>query len=194
MRNDLHHEIETTNQIWICRSAESRSREAHTTAGSQCAAGAHRFLRAMGASAAATKPHHPPRHPIEVMTVLSIRQPWAYLIVHGYKDVENRTWPTRFRGRFLVHASGRPAPHMAALRERILHKFSIAIPLVLPTGGIVGEAELVSCLDCSPSPWWEEGCRAFVLRAGRPLPFIPCKGQLNFYPARPAIVQALQGC
>lgn len=39
------------------------------------------------------------------MKALSIRQPWAWLIVNGHKDIENRSWPTRFRGKFLVHAS-----------------------------------------------------------------------------------------
>ena len=38
------------------------------------------------------------------MKALSIRQPWAWLIVHGHKDIENRTWTTSFRGRLLVHA------------------------------------------------------------------------------------------
>ena len=38
------------------------------------------------------------------MKALSILQPWAWLIVHGPKDVENRTWSTPFRGEFLVHA------------------------------------------------------------------------------------------
>ncbi len=36
--------------------------------------------------------------------ILSIRQPWAWLIVNGYKDIENRTWSTRFRGKVLIHA------------------------------------------------------------------------------------------
>ncbi|NBF09766.1 ASCH domain-containing protein [Pseudomonas sp. Fl4BN1] len=39
------------------------------------------------------------------MKALSIRQPWAWLIIHGGKDVENRSWHTKYRGRFLVHAS-----------------------------------------------------------------------------------------
>ena len=39
------------------------------------------------------------------MLALSIRQPWAWLIVHGWKDIENRTWRTRVRGRFLIHAA-----------------------------------------------------------------------------------------
>ena len=32
------------------------------------------------------------------MKALSIQQPWAWLIAHGKKDVENRTWATAFRG------------------------------------------------------------------------------------------------
>jgi len=39
------------------------------------------------------------------MKALSIRQPWAWLIIHGGKDIENRTWLTKYRGRILVHAS-----------------------------------------------------------------------------------------
>jgi hypothetical protein len=39
------------------------------------------------------------------MKALSIRQPWAWLIVKGYKDIENRTWATKLRGRVFVHAS-----------------------------------------------------------------------------------------
>ena len=39
------------------------------------------------------------------MKALSIRQHWAWLIIHGGKDVENRSWHTKYRGRFLVHAA-----------------------------------------------------------------------------------------
>ncbi|WP_229215634.1 ASCH domain-containing protein [Duganella sp. CY15W] len=46
------------------------------------------------------------------MKALSIRQPWAWLIVNGYKDIENRSWSTNVRGKVLVHASkGAPATH-----------------------------------------------------------------------------------
>ncbi len=41
------------------------------------------------------------------MKALNIRQPRAHLIVHGHKDVENRSWPTKFRGRVYVHAGKR---------------------------------------------------------------------------------------
>ena len=39
------------------------------------------------------------------MKALSIRQPWATLILHGQKDIENRSWATRQRGQVLIHAS-----------------------------------------------------------------------------------------
>ncbi len=39
------------------------------------------------------------------MMALSIRPAWAWAIIHGGKDVENRSTRTSFRGRFLVHAS-----------------------------------------------------------------------------------------
>jgi hypothetical protein len=38
------------------------------------------------------------------MKALSIQQPWAWLIVNGYKDIENRSWFTKGRGKFLLHA------------------------------------------------------------------------------------------
>src|SRR6267378_3713180 len=43
--------------------------------------------------------------PCRHMKIISIRQPWASLIVSGVKDVENRTWSTRYRGPVLIHAS-----------------------------------------------------------------------------------------
>ena len=39
------------------------------------------------------------------MKAITIRQPWASLIVHGIKDIENRSWQTNFRGRVLIHSS-----------------------------------------------------------------------------------------
>lgn len=41
----------------------------------------------------------------QTVKVLSVRQPWASLIVLGFKDVENRTWGTSYRGRMYIHAS-----------------------------------------------------------------------------------------
>src|SRR5215831_9447735 len=42
---------------------------------------------------------------VGLVKILSIRQPWAYLITRSSKDIENRSWPTKYRGPFLIHAS-----------------------------------------------------------------------------------------
>jgi hypothetical protein len=47
----------------------------------------------------------PPAVSVAWMKILSVRQPWAALIVSGHKDIENRTWSTRYRGPVLIHAS-----------------------------------------------------------------------------------------
>ena len=39
------------------------------------------------------------------MKAISLKQPWADLIVNGIKDIENRTWKTSYRGKLFIHAS-----------------------------------------------------------------------------------------
>jgi hypothetical protein len=39
------------------------------------------------------------------MKCLSLKQPYTDLLVSGKKTIETRTWNTKFRGQFLVHAS-----------------------------------------------------------------------------------------
>lgn len=42
------------------------------------------------------------------MKVLTIREPWASLILEGKKTIETRTWKTKYRGAVLLHASKKP--------------------------------------------------------------------------------------
>lgn len=59
----------------------------------------------------------------------------------------------------------------------------IVIPADLPTGGIVGIADLVDCTltPDDPKRWHEPGCYAFVLRNARPLAFEPMPGKLGLF-------------
>lgn len=85
-----------------------------------------------------------------VCKIISIRQPWATLIVHGVKDIENRSWATRYRGPVLVHASLRPSIYSLA---DVARQFGIDLPQVeLPLGGIVGITNIIDCVDAHPSP------------------------------------------
>ncbi len=122
------------------------------------------------------------------MKALSIRQPWAWLIAHGYKDVENRTWKTNFRGEFLIHAGKRfdEDGYMHVLRalHRGIYDFSLLTDLPNPhqfqSGGIVGRAEIIDCVTEYDSPWFS-GAYGFVVRNAKPLDFRPYKGRLGFF-------------
>src|SRR3954451_14579731 len=107
------------------------------------------------------------------MKALSIKQPWAWLIVHGGKDIENRPWKTKIRGRILVHAS-------KAIDVDALADFSNVLPDSLMLGGIIGSIEIVGCVKESDSKWFQ-GPYGFVLRNPEPLIFTPLKGKVNFF-------------
>ena len=120
------------------------------------------------------------------MKALSIRQPWAWLILNAGKDIENRDWPTSFRGPFLIHASkGMTRDEydngiwtLTDIRPDHVH----ALPPFekLERGGIVGMATIVGCVRKSESPWFF-GEYGFELRDVMPLPFTPYKGALGFF-------------
>jgi hypothetical protein len=117
------------------------------------------------------------------MFALSIRQPWAYLIIHGGKDIENRTWRRSFTGPVLVHASKK----IEIEAYNRLADEGIALPPIedLQTGGIIGKVKITGCVSESDSPWFS-GPFGFTLADPEPLPFRACRGQLFFFqPDRP---------
>lgn len=104
---------------------------------------------------------------------LSIRQPWCHHILHDGKDVENRDWPTKCRGWFLIHASKSEAEDREFIRE---HK--------MPLGGVVGAARIVNCVTEMDSKWFC-GKFGFVLADAFEIPLIECKGKLGFFALDP---------
>uniref|UniRef100_I2Q2Q5 ASCH domain-containing protein n=1 Tax=Desulfovibrio sp. U5L TaxID=596152 RepID=I2Q2Q5_9BACT len=122
---------------------------------------------------------------------ISVQQPWAWLIVNGFKDVENRTWrlPDKHRGPVLIHASLKPRFSLAAARELLetFHaRYGLAGGLRFPregreVGGVVGVATLTGCTSDHVSPWCAGGQWHWRIEAARPLPFMPCRGQLGFF-------------
>lgn len=118
------------------------------------------------------------------MMALSILQPWAWLIVNGFKDVENRGWHTNYRGRVLVHAGKKYGPRIHAEDvEEMRTFFRIDLPPFdqMQIGGIVGETEIYGCVRDSKSKWASADCWHFQLRNSKPLPFEPYRGQLGFF-------------
>lgn len=122
------------------------------------------------------------------MKALSIRQPWAWLIIHGGKDIENREWTTGVRGNILVHASkGMTQQEYEDAADFATEcGFTKSLPAFeeLKRGGIIGIVEIVDCVTQSKSPWFV-GRYGFVLKRPYPLPFKEMKGQLGFFEATP---------
>lgn len=116
------------------------------------------------------------------MKAISIRQPWAWLIVNGHKDIENRSWHTKYRGQVLVHASQGVKSSEYAAAQTLARSLGIGLPPLndLDTGGIVGVTTITDCVEQSDSPWFF-GDKGFVLADSRTLPFVQMKGRLSFF-------------
>lgn len=121
---------------------------------------------------------------------LSVRRPWANLLFRG-KNVENRGWPTRYRGRLLVHAGQRWDPRGLDLAAQL----GIPVEPDEP-GGYLGLVDLVDVhlgVDCC-RPWGEPG--AYHWRLEAPVLFsapIDGPGQQGLYRKVPAAVTELIG-
>ncbi|MBI2299934.1 MAG: ASCH domain-containing protein [Armatimonadetes bacterium] len=112
------------------------------------------------------------------MKALSIRQPFVWLLANGHKDIENRRWGTRYRGRFLIHAARTPDTEFTPRLRHLIG--AIPVPDELDYGGIVGVATIIDCVTESDSPWFC-GPYGFVIVDAAPLPFVPLRGMLGFF-------------
>lgn len=117
------------------------------------------------------------------MKTLTVHQPWAWGIIHGKKRIENRSRPTRYRGRLAIHAG----LSRATLREpcRWQGLFPELPPAeALDFGAIVGTVELYDCVplaEVSSDPY-ALGPWCWLLRDPQPLPApVPCLGQLGLF-------------
>lgn len=113
------------------------------------------------------------------MKAISVNQPWAWLIVNGLKDIENRSWPTNYRGTVLIHAGKK-------FDEDFDYSFwegiaGTTVPIVPFQGGIIGQVDIIDCVEESDSPWFF-GRYGFVLANAKQFynPR-PCKGALGFF-------------
>ena len=117
------------------------------------------------------------------MKCLSIKQPWAWAILHAGKDIENRSWKTDYRGPLLIHAASTMTREEYRRFAEFMEEERIGrVPNrhELQLGGIIGMAEMVACVSASTSRWFF-GPNAFVLRNAKPVPFIPMPGRLNLF-------------
>src|SRR5262249_38162945 len=105
-----------------------------------------------------SRPSRPPADPIwrlpptrdgalpERMAIgLSIRHPWAELILRGRQRIEVRTWATRHRGELWLHAG-------TTLDAGVLRTFGLKVD-TLAVGALVGSCELYDCVEFTAETW-----------------------------------------
>ena len=130
------------------------------------------------------------------MKALTVKQPWAGLIVAGVKNIENRTWHTYYSGALAIHASA--SPDRNAERE-MRAMLGVAYPetLCAVTGAIIGVVDLTALvwtaqdgvtetdhptLTENALAWWNRDCVGFVLENARALKTpLTCKGALGLW-------------
>jgi hypothetical protein len=110
---------------------------------------------------------------------ITIKQPWAWLIIHGDKDIENRKWYTDHVGKVFIHASQSfDQDGFEYVQRKGLWQFNNSERFY--KGGIVGIVELSGCTKFDPSEWFE-GPYGFLLANPKPVKFTPCRGQLGIW-------------
>lgn len=77
------------------------------------------------------------------MKVLSIKEPWASLIINGYKKYEFRSWSTKYRGEILIHAS-------KSYDKKTLDKFK-SLNINFNPGKIIGIVTITDCIRVTKS-------------------------------------------
>ncbi len=118
------------------------------------------------------------------MKALSLKQPWAELLISGKKKIEIRKWNTSFRGKFLVHASKSPD-------KKALEKFNLKD---IKYGAIIGKAELAEIKKYKDDDEFEKdnslhlanssfGRYGFIIKNPERIAPISCPGKLNFWDA-----------
>lgn len=118
---------------------------------------------------------------------LSVRQPWAWAIMCGGKDIENRSWRAinrglQVRGTIAVHAA--KGMTRAEYRDTAAFMASIGVtcPLArdLQRGAVIGTVDVVDVVSEHASPWFQ-GPRGLVLSNPCSFAAIPVRGQLGYF-------------
>jgi hypothetical protein len=114
------------------------------------------------------------------MLAITIRQPWAWLIVNGHKDIENRSWgPGRALGqRIAIHAAAR-VDSRGYERARAL---GINVPdeHEIQRSAVIGVVDVTDVVTSSDSSWFV-GPKGWVLRNPEQCEPIPAKGRLGLW-------------
>lgn len=99
--------------------------------------------------------------------VLTVKQPWAYLLCSGIKDIENRTWklPEKYKNEWvLVHASKKPNADYSLPSMLIREQYKDAekrmrgleaLFATFDNSAIIGAVKFSDCVINHPGIWAE---------------------------------------
>lgn len=74
---------------------------------------------------------------------MTIKQPWATLIMQGDKRFEFRSWQTKYRGDLLIHAG-------KGIDKEAMKRLAKYLPDEIPLGKILGKVTLLNCIKMCP--------------------------------------------
>ena len=108
------------------------------------------------------------------MKALTLRQPFASLVVAGVKDVENRSRPTKYRGVLAIHAGLAIDNDAMTAHGHLIDD--------MPAGALIGTVRVIDCVQDSESEWAIPGQWHWLLTEPRPFDTpIPAKGKLGLW-------------
>lgn len=130
-----------------------------------------------------------------MVKVITVKQPWAHLIVENIKDVENRTWKTKHRGEIYIHTSKNAFDSWSLnyiknmdglLYQYIIDYFGIKNSKITKHqeqfGSIIGKTNIIDVIDDSNSIWAMKDSSHWILKDSERIDNpIPCNGQLNVW-------------
>ena len=115
---------------------------------------------------------------------MSVRQPWAWLIVNKLKDIENRERRFSHRGPLLIHAAQwmTEADYEACrvFTDGICEDMALPAFEALERGGIVGEVVVLDCVETHTSNWFT-GPYGLVLAEAHRCAFVPWRGMPGLF-------------
>jgi len=123
------------------------------------------------------------------MKAITICQPWAEMIARGVKRIENRTWPTAYRGPLAIHAGKSLAWLKRENAAEWIDRYGVALPQAgeMAFGAFIAVAELVGCVPVDELPAeledhpFAEGPWCWILANVRRIEPIICPGQLALW-------------
>lgn len=132
----------------------------------------------------------------ESMKGLSFKQPFAWLIIHGYLTIDERSWYTPYRGRIAIHASKGFYPEYYNY-FRLHTEWPMPPADAFEYGGLVGTAVLSDCLmsesEAASHPGitrahnGPSGVYGFEFTKPQPRAFVPMSGKTGLFELPPFV-------